>query len=252
MEKTKGKTSNPVKQDDSIKTVHAILSKISDSKFSNQSDLKILRNIRLIELTNRLTSCLDALEKYGEITIRKESLHHQLRVLNESLKEDINLIEMPVEGHWFENKSFTEVSADEFGNLRLENIHDQRSLNMFLRHCLTLLFFNENSGVKMTDDEKREYNILEYLITGRAWETLGYWTAKLEIMKQNKDNVKQRTTTKEKRKAELKEWMKIMKIKDCRLRAQKEFDVTERTVLKYLQEIRDEKTAIMRKKGDTA
>jgi predicted solute-binding protein len=71
-------------------------------------------------------------------------------------------------------------------------------------------------------------------------------------MKQNKDNVKQRTTTKEKRKAELKEWMKIMKIKDCRLRAQKEFDVTERTVLKYLQEIRDEKTAIMRKKGDTA
>jgi len=100
--------------------------------------------------------------------------------------------------------------------------------------------------------DMREFVMLEHDLRDISCEALGYWTAKLEMMKQNKNNVSRRTTTKEKRKTELKEWMKTMKAKEYRLKAMQKWDVSERTILNYEQEINGERTAILRKKDDTA
>lgn len=171
MAEKKGRKSNHVKHDNSIEAVFDILSKVSKSKYSNQSDIKILRNIKLTELANRLSSCLTGLREYGEISNREESLHHQLQCLDKAISKNINLMEWPIKDHWFEGIPFTEVSANELENPRLinimEDIHNQLSINACLENCLTLSFFNENSQIEMTDEEKRKYNILEYLITGK-------------------------------------------------------------------------------------
>lgn len=131
------------------------------------------------------------------------------------------------------------------------NVCEQQSLMMLKTACVTL-GTSADERKKMNDKEKYGFVLLEGRLRSKANEAIGYWTAKLEMMKQNKANVKPRTTKKEKHKEELKEWMKTMSKKECRLKAQKEFDVTDRAVLNYLKEIKAEETAFLRKKDDTA
>ena len=92
----------------------------------------------------------------------------------------------------------------------------------------------------------------DWLATKLTDRAIGYWTRKLEEMDRAKKNVQKRTKTKEAHKTKLKEWMKSMKPKEYRRKAQEEFDVTERTILNYIKEIEQEKTAFLRKNTDTA
>lgn len=135
--------------------------------------------------------------------------------------------------------------------LKTIKIRERQSLTDLSQSCIMLgshYLIEKNIQKK----DMRQFARLEHDLRDTSCEALGYWTAKLEIMKQNKDNVKTRTNKKEERKAELKEWMKTMKPKQYRLKAMQKWEVSERTVLNYIQEIEDEKTAIMRKKDDTA
>lgn len=133
------------------------------------------------------------------------------------------------------------------------NIYERQSLEVLadlgiLLTSLRLEFKND----EFTKDDILRYRTLKHFLIMQSCEALGYWTAKFEMAKQNKNNVKTRTTKKEERKAMLKEWMQTMKAKEYRLKAMQKWDVSERTVLNYEQEIKGEKTAIMRKKDDTA
>jgi len=130
------------------------------------------------------------------------------------------------------------------------NVRERQSL-MVLKTVCVALGMSADERRKMTDKEKYGFVLLEGRLRSKSNEAIGYWTAKLEMMKQNKNNVKVRTTKKQKRKDLLRQWLKAMKTKELCLRAQKEFDVSERTILKYLQEIRDEETAILRNKDVT-
>lgn len=131
------------------------------------------------------------------------------------------------------------------------NPYDQQVPGLFPTACKCLIGVAEDYD-ELTDREKTSFLFAERALTMKGNEAIGYWTAKLETKKTNKKNVKIRTTKKDDRKTELKEWMKTMKAKEYRLKAMQRWDVTERTVLHYEQEIRGEKTPIMRKKADTA
>jgi len=93
---------------------------------------------------------------------------------------------------------------------------------------------------KLTDEEKEKFLLLEYLITAKTYEALGYWTSQVEHLKKHRINLHSKIRVKEQRKSQLKEWMKIMKPNKYRIQAQMEWDVKDRTVLLYEQEIRDE------------
>lgn len=83
----------------------------------------------------------------------------------------------------------------------------------------------------------RKFALIDHMLRDISNEALGYWTAKLEIMKKNKMNVKTRTDKKEEHKNKLKEMLKTMSKKECRIKAQEKFGITDRTVLNYLHEI---------------
>lgn len=136
--------------------------------------------------------------------------------------------------------------------LKTTKIPERQSLTALCQCCtlLGLQYMIKRDDVQKKD--MRQFARIEHDLRDVSCEALGYWSAKLEMMKQNKNNVKMRTTKKDDRKTELKEWMKTMKAKEYRLKAMQKWDVTERTVLHYEQEIRGEKTPIMRKKGDNA
>lgn len=95
-------------------------------------------------------------------------------------------------------------------------------------------------------------------IRSLSCEAIGYWTAKLERAITNQTNVSKRTNEKETNKKILKDWLsKIIDLKDkkevkaLRLRAMDKFGKTERTILKWMQEIKEEST-LMRKKDEPA
>ena len=88
--------------------------------------------------------------------------------------------------------------------------------------------------------------LTEHLIRSKASEALGYWTAKFEIMKQNKENVKTRTTNKEANKTKIKKWMKTMKPDKCRIKALTKLGIKDRTYLTYVHEIHEENNARIR------
>lgn len=159
--------------------------------------------------------------------------------------------------------------------LRKINIEDEDDLS-FLCHLILIFIACGCDYEQMTEEEKEKFMILEHFISARTRETIGYWTGRMPFVIQMKENVKSRTDDKEERKAILKEWMndKKMTPKERHIKAMQEWDITERTVLLYEQEIRRgneeekwivineepieeiewraEKTALLRKKDDIA
>ena len=129
------------------------------------------------------------------------------------------------------------------------NPYDSKASELLIDACRCL----SASAVEYDEfskDEKQQFIHSNHALNMKAHEAIGYWTAKLEIKKKNKNNVGTRTKTKESRKAELQEWMKTMKPKEYRLKAQEKWNVSERTVWNYEQEMKDEKTSILRKNDD--
>ncbi len=243
MEKNKSEKSNPVNREDLI--------------LQNPNALPIWHTIQIMELAKRLSECILAIEKYGDIPKieeEMESIIHQLRRnaqfkirvrTSKSNNDRISLLEKQAPPKDILNSAFKDLGKT--------NICEKESLERCLIYCLNLGYLcDPDNFLLATTTERIKILMMENLVIKKSCETLGYWTAKLEMMKQNKANVKPRTTKKEKHKEELKEWMKTMSRKECRLKAQKEFDVTDRAVLNYLKEIKDEETAFLRKKGDTA
>ncbi|HQP25885.1 MAG TPA: hypothetical protein PLP16_12005 [Smithellaceae bacterium] len=159
---------------------------------------------------------------------------------------------------WF-RKYFKD--ENEFGaELRIflykSKISERKTLGDISLWCVIIsimyeLFYEDcskNAGKVSIDLAMNALNLLDDRISRKAHETVGYWTAKLDEMRRNHENIKVRTDKKEKRKVQLRQWMKTMKPKALRIKAQDEFDVSERTVLNWLKEIRDEETAILRNK----
>lgn len=116
--------------------------------------------------------------------------------------------------------------------------------------CFSSLTFPE-IDIEMNRGEKFLYEDLKPQLMRISNGALGYWTKEQEIRKQKRDNLEITTIRKEERKTELRGWIETKKKpKEYRIEAQQKWGVSERTVLKYEQEIRDEKTAILRKNND--
>ena len=208
-----------------------------------------------LHISQRIGTCIKAIQEYGDISSDLEIIEENIKYINDLVKSSkVNQINTKKT----ENKLYRAIVGEkEFtaknifdsvvNNYREANICESQSLTI-LANCCSLLPMLERDEIGMTAKDVLLSKKLEKLVLMKSAEALGYWTAKLEIMKQNKSNVEIRTSKKESRKAELKEWLTTMKPKECRRKAQQKWDVSERTVLKWLQEIRDEETSIMRKK----
>jgi hypothetical protein len=235
MKKNKSKKSNPANQEDNASLLITI--------FWTKS------------LMERLSACLAKLEDYGDIPSFRESCFNIIKEYKTTGTIDFSKCEL-IE---FDDLSFIlEKPSEEIINIIIEeakqiNIHISDSLASCIVFCMALLhLYKPAIRILLTEEDKIKLLIAERVAFQNAHEALGYWTAKLEEMKRNKKSVKKRTDTKEDYKAKLKEMLKTMSKKECRIEAQAKFKVTDRTILNYLKEIKEEKTAILRKNKDIA
>ena len=220
---------------------------------SVESDIDPALFVRLLLLEYRIYKMMLALKNYGVspryyegLDIIDQAFKKAFRKLElgESCELRVSECAIPI----LEKKTLDEIRKY-FGLMLGMAIQKEDILDYCHKGCGYLVHSLEDDYMN-TERGKDEFKHWIDILFAKSNEAIGYWTAKLEMMKQNKDNVKPRTTAKEKHKAELKKWMKTMSKKECRLKAQKEFDVTDRTALNYLKEIKNEETAFLRKKDD--
>lgn len=203
--------------------------------------------IFLFELMQRLLRTMWALEakkgvQYGNIPFYGEGFNWLRNEAKAALLAGHDL-SIPVLNDYNFPFSAQEKPEDIFSfireNINPLNIQNEENLTLCFLCCMALMTLNDKN-CKMTDEENFTYFIQEHFITVTSYETIGYWTKALEEKKKGKDKVRSRTVKKEERKIEMKEWMKTMKIKDCRIMAMQKWGVTERTILLYEQELKDE------------
>jgi hypothetical protein len=236
--------------------------------------------MQLIVLGNKARLCILSIKKYltfpdtSKATIDLAALFKNMLEDIQKFPQEIGLSEMEAAEYEFsiellgnEDASFA-IVAQKYSkqddtdlkdlcdmtskNIDKIKIHERQSLAILSQACylLGLRYIVEINTCEKED--MRRFALLEHHLRDSTCEAIGYWSAKLKTMQQNQKNVRKRTTTKDNHKVQIVEWMKTMKPKDVRLLAQEKLDVTERTVLKYMQEIRDEQTAFVRNKDDTA
>jgi len=129
-----------------------------------------------------------------------------------------------------------------FGYYLTKSISIKPQEENVLRHlAVTYLLIPE--WFKKTNTDKEEKFSMELILMQKGYEAIGYWTAKLEEKMRNYGNIKKRIQDKEKRKNELREWIKTMKPAERHLKAMDKWKVSERTILKDEQEIREESKA---------
>jgi len=121
-------------------------------------------------------------------------------------------------------------------------MREEQTLEYCYQCCIALLkLFNSGEIGKYNGLSTCEVDMS--LITRMAHELIGFWRAWL-IVKIGKRNIAlNRTNKKEDRKNQIRDWMKIMEEKEIRLKAQKEFEITDRAVLNYLHEIKKEENS---------
>lgn len=128
---------------------------------------------------------------------------------------------------------------------------DQYDLELWLKCCATLFLLAANSKYITSEDDVALYDEALRRVIEKSNNALGYKKAELINKKRHRKNLDITTTRKQERINQLKEWMKTMKPKEYRRKAQDEWDLSERQVLNYIKEIREEeKTAILRKNND--
>lgn len=227
----------------------------TNDKVENKNDFNIHYTVTdtsdklfLNLLIDRLQECIKAQSEYNDIRTNEQFLvdgDREIRCGKKFAKSSdaISRTEFDIA-----TDTLVMLTADAYSN-----ITDKQSLSVLLFCCKLINFIDVfNLDFQATTGDVIKYHINKCFTMNKAHEVLGYWQPKAKQGKTNFENVKTRTTKKETRKDEIKEWLKTMTSKDLRLEAQRKFGITERTILNYLQEIRDEKTAIMRIKDDTA
>lgn len=180
----------------------------------------------------------------------------------------INSIHRNVFKHTDENaEKIGKIIGATYRDLDIDNLQDSfgfvqetiEKCKITERECLEPLMFccfnlsNQYLAKKKKQNkDKEKFTELADILRSKSCEAIGYHTAQLKGKKQGLKNVAKRIETKKSNKAQLKEMMKTMKPKEYRLKAQQTFGVTERTVLNWLKEIREEKTPILRNNTDPA
>ncbi len=225
--------------------------KKNNKNLSTSDLIAELETRSLMVLFCRLNLLQISINEYENKIIAPGALDHILLTQNKFLKEYSDMRD--------KNRKVLDIGSDSgreklftiLGMLRRIkfDIYKKESFDNLL-YALSLLTMNIYKNV--TPDYLLILTKTENIIREITCEAIGYWTAKFEISMQNKNNVKVRTTKKIERRARLKEWINSIDIKDLRIRAQNEFQCTDRTILNDLQKIRDEETRIMRKKSDHA
>lgn len=206
----------------------------------------------LISITDNITGMIDAIKNFNQLAGISEEEAGGYNFYITSIDEKNPLTILAEKKHREDEVTFQEHLQKIETFLKTITITDLQSFAELSQCNMAFGTHYFLSKDKILKKDMRKFALLEHKMRDTSCEAIGYWTAKLEEKKRNQENVKTRTTKKEKNKAILKEWMTTMKPNEYRLRAQKEFEKTERTILKWLQEIKDEKTAIMRKKDVTA
>lgn len=206
----------------------------------------------LLYLSKRMLSLIIALKERG-IFHSEYSLAYNLHK-EKSLKQewdnfDHNLVKTLDVSSTKGRSHFDSCFIELHKILPRQIMDDSKDLNILTSACVMLGRYKYKH---MRPKDILLFFLIERQLSGMAHEAIGYWKAKLEEKKRGQNNVKKRTDKKEEHKAQLKEMMKTMKRKECRIKAQQAFGVTDRTVLNYLKEIEEEKTAFLRKKGDIA
>jgi len=149
--------------------------------------------------------------------------------------------------------------------LKTIKITEPQSLKELSHACLMLGIQSHiprdiQKNIQIPNKDLEEFIKIEQNLRNISCEALGYWTAQLPRNKRNWLNAKTRTTKKEENKATVKKWLETMTPDQCRIKAQTELGIKDRTYLNYIHEINEEKnqrnrnarTALLRKNDDSA
>lgn len=130
-----------------------------------------------------------------------------------------------------------------FGYLLERSFNTKTREEIILRYlAVTCLLIPE--WFKKLDLNNEDRFPIEVILMQKSYEAIGYWTAKLEENMRNLGNLEKRIKEKAERKNELREWIKTtMKPAERHLKAMEKWKVSERTILKDEQEIREESKA---------
>lgn len=215
--------------------------------------------ITLFVLVERIRSIKKALNQYGILPYFDDHVKHVSFRLQECLKsaKDKAIIKNVKEDYFRLCKMYPEKNHEEIktyiSQLCRIKIQDKNIFDYLFNCCHYIMCLHGINDSAKTKDSIKTYEECERVLLMTGYEAVGYWTAKLEDMKQGKKNAMKRTDKKEARKAELRKWIAAgMKPAEYRLKAQQEFEVTDRTVLNWLKEIKDEKTSVLRKNNGIA
>jgi hypothetical protein len=137
--------------------------------------------------------------------------------------------------------------------LKLIEVDTEQSLEDIGRQCALIGIRVAFIEKQLSKEDYRIFANVENELRDKAQQAIGYWTGKLKEKKSRRENAMARTTKKEQSKDKIKTWIaEGMKQATVRLKAQKEFEVTDRTVLNWLKEIKEEKAPVLRKSTSIA
>ena len=213
---------------------------------ANLDSLLKWKALQLIVLGHKIFVCMFALKEYSNFPSDLAVYRHIYESSKTNQENTVTLIATKCAD--LNINTLQECFNYVEENIKKSKIYERQSLEFLNLSCWILGVHSYEKDIQEKDMIKFVH--LEQILRNISCEAIGYWTAKLEEMKHGKNNAHKRTEKKEERKTKLREWMRTMKPKDYRLRAQKEFDITERTVLNWIQEIRSEKPPVLRKNSE--
>ena len=190
---------------------------VTQNKATYCEDCEMETSIRynwLLEITERLYKGMLELQKWGDIPI-SGSLDNEVMELakKRAAKDGTNwpptdFIELPVRNiiklMYFLPSVDEGITVGEIfkyiENLANITIQDKQSLEHCYKCCGYLLFLkradynDDDDAFILTDEDKEIRRDYEYFVFTMSYEALGYWTAKLEGMKINKEKRNKRRT----------------------------------------------------------
>jgi hypothetical protein len=268
MTKVKDKNSNHAIDKKTNKQLFYLLSRTADILLNSPTGIQSWRSLQIIQTAKQLSSCIMEIKNYGIIPSRTESDQAMRYELIENHRKGDTGYSLKVSSSIHNKLKFfkkeptpTEVLDYAFEDFGITRPDQATSLEAYLWYCLTLDYlYQPNVFSLATTTEKAIMLSMEYNVIKNSHEAIGYWTAKLPIKKTGRNNVQPMIDKKKANKDKLKKWLETMTPDQCRIKAQTELRIKDRTYLNYIRELneeknqknRDAKTAFLRKNDVSA
>jgi len=160
-----------------------------NQKQSSSDNLKthlLWRAKQLFILHRRLSKCILALNQHGDVPddIAMNAIANKYLSLKIDFEKDIKKHGTSKILGINNFEDILSIADDAIKN----RINNPRILQSLRYACLCLSLFYTSNYQDMEIQDIKKYTAIENLLNGKSHEAIGYWTAKLEIMKTNKEH----------------------------------------------------------------